>query len=106
MQWQGDHPVVYAAFGSHATYPRCGIQRRGRTFEVVNDYVVCVRGLNFGFTHDSTPLVNLAHAGWACWQGHLGQAAHLRRRLVSFVPYETAGPVSPLRQQENFGVSC
>ena len=107
MQWQGDHPVVYAAFGSHATYPRCGIQRRGRTYEVVNDYVVCIRGLNFGFTYASTPLVDLAHTTWGCWQGHLGQAGrHLRRGPVGFVPYETDGPVSPLWQQENFGLAC
>jgi hypothetical protein len=107
MQWEGDHPVVYAAFGSHATYPRCGIQRRSRTYQVVNDYVVCIRGRNFGFTHAATPLVNLAHTTWGCWQGHLGQSGRgLRRGPVGFVPYETDGPISPLRQQENLGVAC
>jgi hypothetical protein len=106
MQWDGDHAVVYAGFGGHATYPRCGIQRRRRTFKFVNDYVVCIRGLNFGFTHDSTPLVDLAHTTWACWRGHLGQSGHLKRRVVSFVPYETDGPLSPLRQQENLDASC
>jgi hypothetical protein len=107
VQWQGDHPVVYAAFGSHATYPRCGIQRRSRTFKVVNDYVVCIRGLNYGFTYDATPLVNLDRTVWGCWQGHLGRSGrHLRRGPVGFVPYETDGPVSPLRQQENRDITC
>jgi hypothetical protein len=107
MQWDGDHPVVYAAFGSHAIYPRCGIQRRKRTFKVVNDYVVCVKGLNFGFTHQSTPLVNLARTVWGCWEGHLGQSGRrLRRSVVHVVPYETDGPLSPLRQQENLDAVC
>jgi hypothetical protein len=107
VQWDGEHPVVYAGFGGHATYPRCGIQRRGRTFKFVNDYVVCVRGLNFGFTHESTPLVDLAHTTWGCWQGRLGDSGHhLKRRIVGFVPYEVEGPLSPLRQQENEGASC
>jgi hypothetical protein len=107
VQWQGDHPVVYAAFGSHATYPLCGIHRRARTLKVVNDYVVCIRGLNYGFTYASTPLVDLDKTIWACWEGHLGQAGHgLRRGPVGFVPYETDGPVSPLRQQENTDVAC
>jgi hypothetical protein len=107
VQWQGDHPVVYAAFGSHATYPRCGIQRRARTFKVVNDYVVCIRGLNYGFTYDTTRLVSLDHTVWGCWQGHLGQSGHhLRRGPVGFVPYETDGPLSPLRQQENRDATC
>jgi hypothetical protein len=107
MQWDGDHPIIYAAFGSHATYPHCGIQRRGRTYKFVNDYVVCVRGLNFGFTHESTPLVDLAHSTWGCWQGHIGQSGpHLKRGFVKFAPYETDGPKSPLLQQENVGASC
>jgi hypothetical protein len=110
VQWTGSHnrhPVVYAAFGSHAIYRECGIQRRTRTFYVVNDYVVCLRHQNWGFTHQSTPLVDLAHTVWGCWQGHLGQAGrHLNRGVVNFVPYESDGPLSPLYQQENFGVAC
>jgi hypothetical protein len=106
MQWDGDHPVVYAAFGSHATYPRCGIQRRGRTFKLVNDYVICAPKLNFGFTHQSTPLVDVAHATWRCWQGRLGRSEGLRRRYFKFAPYETFGPQSPLRQQENLGAGA
>lgn len=107
VQWAGDHPVVYAAFGSHATYAHCGIQRRERTFYVVNDYVVCIPHATFGFTYRATPLVDLRHTAWACWQGHLGEAGpHLDRGLVNFVPYESDGPRSPLLQQENLGTGC
>ena len=107
VQWQGDHPVVYAAFGSHATYPRCGIQRRSRTLKVVNDYVVCIRNLNYGFTYDRTPLVDLAHTAWGCWQGHFGDAGRdIKPGPVGLVPYESDGPLSPLWQQENRGVAC
>jgi len=108
VQWSGGHhAVVYSAFGSHAIYRECGIQRRLRTFYVVNDYVVCLRHQTWGFTYSSTPLLDLAHTSWGCWQGHLGEAGrHLYRGAVNLVPYESDGPPSPLYQHENFGVAC
>jgi hypothetical protein len=107
VQWDGAHPTVYAALGSHASYAHCGIQRRSRTYWFINDYVVCSPHEDFGFTPAATPLVDLSHTGWACWRGHLGQAGrHLITGVVGFAPYETSGPVSPLLQQENFGTAC
>jgi hypothetical protein len=107
VQWDGDHPTVYAALGSHASYAHCGIQRRSLTYRFINDYVVCSPHEDFGFTPAATPLVDLSHTDWACWRGHLGQAGrHLLTGVVGFAPYETSGPYSPLLQQENFGTAC
>lgn len=107
VQWNGDHPTIYSALGSHASYAHCGIQRRSRTYWFINDYVVCIPHATFAFTPAATPLVDLAHTVWGCWQGHLGDASrHLLRGLIGLAPYETDGPYSPLQQQENFGVAC
>lgn len=107
VQWSGDHPTVYAALGSHASYAHCGVQRRSRTFRFINDYVVCIPHQTFDFTPGATQLVDLAHTVWGCWRGHLGQSGrHLLSGLFGPVPYETGGPYSPLQQQENFGIAC
>jgi hypothetical protein len=107
VQWEGDHPVIYEALGSHTSYARCGIQRRSRTYLFINDYVVCAPHGDYGFTYFNTRLVDLAHTSWACWRGHLGvSGGRLRRTAWGFLPFETAGPYSPLWQQENFGTAC
>jgi hypothetical protein len=107
VQWDGDHPYVYAALGSHSSYAHCGIQRRSRTFLFINDYVVCVPHQTYGFTYSATRLVDLAHTTWACWKGHLGLAgAKIVRSVDDFVPFETDGPFSPLLQQENYRTAC
>jgi hypothetical protein len=107
VQWQGDHATIYAAFGSHASYADCGIQRRSRTYWFINDYVVCIPHETYAFTYNATPLVDLSKTGWGCWRGHLGLAGpRLHAGRVGFAPYETPGPVSPLNQQENFRIAC
>jgi hypothetical protein len=108
------HPVVQAAYGGHPTYePGCGARRRAATYNILVDWLVCGGG-RFAFRAASTPLVNIASAPWACWPGHFGEAATnlevtnaakpetLRDKLRQQV--FVAGPVSPLRQQENSGV--
>jgi hypothetical protein len=107
VQWDGDHPYVYAALGSHSSYAHCGIQRRSRTYLFINDYVVCVPHQTYGFAYSATRLVDLAHTAWACWKGHLGLAGtKIVRSVDDFVPFETDGPFSPLLQQENFRTAC
>lgn len=107
VQWDGDHATIYAALGSHASYARCGIQRRAVTYSFINDYVICIPHATYGFLYSTTPLVDLRHTTWGCWRGHLGEAGRgLVQGSFGFVPYETAGPFSPLYQQENFGIGC
>jgi hypothetical protein len=107
LQWNGDHATVYAALGSHTSYAHCGIQRRSRTYWFINDYVVCLPHRTYAFTYSATPLVDLADTTWGCWRGHLGEAgSRLLQGSVGFVPLETPAPVSPLFQQENFGIAC
>ena len=107
VQWDGEHATIYAALGSHASYPRCGIQRRSRTYLFINDYVVCKPHEDYGFLYSRTPLVDLTHTTWGCWLGRLGQAGHtLSAGSFGLAPYEEKGPFSPLSQQENFGIAC
>ncbi len=110
------HPIVQAAFGGHPTYdahcreglrfaPALGVIR-GR----VADWIVCGSG-RFAFRWQTTPLVDIAKAPWACWQGHFGVATRteignakvnegsIRRAIDS--NYKVAGPRSPLWQAEN-----
>ncbi|HET9103305.1 MAG TPA: hypothetical protein VFN55_08110 [Solirubrobacteraceae bacterium] len=107
VQWDGDHATIYVALGSHASYAHCGIQRRSRTYEFINDYVPCLSHETYGFLWNRTPLVDLDHTDWGCWRGHLGEAGPgLRQGAVGLAPYETAGPYSPLLQGENFATTC
>ena len=107
VQWDGEHATIYAALGSHSSYAHCGIQRRSRTYEFINDYVPCLSHETYGFVWDRTPLVDLDHTAWGCWRGHLGEAGRqLRQGAVGLAPYETAGPYSPLLQAENFATAC
>jgi hypothetical protein len=110
------HVVVQAAFGGHPTYdahcrealrfaPALGIIR-GR----VADWVICGSG-RFAFRWQTTPLVDIAKAPWACWEGHFGvatrseiAAAKLNEGAIQRAidgNYDVAGPRSPLWQAEN-----
>jgi hypothetical protein len=117
LKFEDGHPVVQAAYGGHPTYP-AGCGARPRYLKPIDgrlaDWLVCGPG-RFAFRASSTPLVDLAHTTWACWQGHFGvlqpgpvqTAAQstsaivrtLARELKSYVL--VAGPRSPLWQAEN-----
>ncbi len=117
LSFEGGHPIVQAAYGGHPTYP-AGCGGRPRHLKPIDgrlaDWLVCGPG-RFAFRASTTPLVDLAHTPWACWQGHFGASAPgavqtaaqstnaivrtLGRELKSYV--YVAGPRSPLWQAEN-----
>jgi hypothetical protein len=116
LTFDDGHPIVQAALGGHPTYDahcRQGLRFnpalgaiRGR----VADWVVCGSG-RFAFRAQTTPLVDIAKAPWACWEGHFGVAtpseigaaklkeSSIQRTIDS--NYQVAGPRSPLWQAEN-----
>lgn len=114
LRFDDGHPVVQAAFGGHPSYPNgCGEHLREILRDLGSDWLVCGSG-RFAFRAETTPLVDLARASWACWPGHFGEAtpAQLRnarrgesdpRRAVAKYVL-VAGPRSPLRQAENADV--
>jgi hypothetical protein len=111
------HPIVQAALGGHPTYdahcreslrfaPALPALIRGR----VADWIVCGSG-RLAFRWQSTPLVDIAKAPWACWEGHFGVATRTEignakltegsiQRTID-ANYDVAGPRSPLWQAEN-----
>jgi hypothetical protein len=117
LKFDEGHPIVQGAYGGHPTYP-AGCGARPRDLKPIDgrlaDWLVCGPG-RFAFRASTTPLVDLAHAPWACWQGHFGASAPgavqtaaqsttavvrtLGRELESYV--YVAGPRSPLWQAEN-----
>lgn len=93
LQLAGDHPVVYAGFGGHASYEKCGPQvRRALGFIPLVDWTLCGDEQNFVFGAE-TPLVDLRSVPWPCWPGHFGE---LPPRPVFELLVE--GPRSPFFQ--------
>ncbi|HKG04774.1 MAG TPA: hypothetical protein VKB03_16505 [Conexibacter sp.] len=114
LRFENGHPIVQAALGGHPTYPNgCEEHLREILKNLGSDWLVCGSG-RFVFRAETTPLVDLARASWACWPGHFGEAtaaqvrnaqrgeADPRRALAKYVV--VAGPRSPLRQAENADV--
>jgi hypothetical protein len=117
LRLEGEHPIVQAAYGGHPTYPAgCGARPRYRKpiDGRLSDLLVCGPG-RFAFRGSTTPLVDLAHTGWACWKGYFGAqvpeslltAAQSTNAVVRTLARElknyvfVAGPRSPLWQGEN-----
>jgi hypothetical protein len=98
LQLVGDHPVVYAGFGGHASYEKCGPHvRRALGFIFLVDWTLCGEGQNFVFGVE-TPLVDLRGVSWPCWPGHFGELPpHPIFELL------VAGPRSPYFQQGEKG---
>jgi hypothetical protein len=117
LSFEDGHPVVQAAYGGHPTYP-AGCGARPRYLKPIEgrlaDWLVCGPG-RFAFRATTTPLVDLAHTTWACWQGHFGVlppgalriAAQSTSAIVRTLAHElesyvlVPGPRSPLWQAEN-----
>jgi len=96
LQRSGDHPVVYAGFGGHASYERCGRHNRHALgFIRLTDWALCGETRNFVFGSE-TPLVDLRGVSWACWPGHFGEVPR-----SSIIPeLLVAGPRSPYFQDD------
>jgi hypothetical protein len=113
LSFDEGHLVVEAAFGGHPSYDaHCGARLRfiHPLDGSVSDWVVCGSG-RFAFRAATTPLVDIATAPWACWEGHFGVASstevgHAKQSEGSIqraidANYYVAGPRSPLWQAEN-----
>jgi hypothetical protein len=116
MPFDGSHPMVQAAYGGHPTYePGCGVRIRNQPASVLDDWLVCGSG-RFAFRATTTPLVDMAHLPWVCWQGHFGaagtrdeiQAAKKNEGLIeqAWGQVYVAGPQAPALQAENYKGSC
>ena len=74
LRQEGAHIKVYAAHGSHASYPRCDEFPRSdpkRYGDLLPNDNTC-RGPVKTFGTD-TRLINVARSPWACWQGRFGE---------------------------------
>ena len=99
VQWRGEHPVIYAAHGSHASYVHCGDQPRYQVpGGVIDDEVSCDVRHQLHLPTAVTGLRDLSRAPWACWAGEFG---HAPEGVLQRVPYHVLpGPRSPLWQQQ------
>jgi len=95
LQRSGDHPVVYAGFGGHASYEKCGPHvRQALGFIPLVDWTLCGEDQNFVFGPE-TPLVDLRSVSWPCWPGRFGEVPpHPVFELL------VAGPRSPYFQDD------
>ena len=92
----GDHPVVFAARGSHATYESCARQVRFVFDALIDDNPAC-EGRQLRLPHEVTALTDLSRVSWGCWQGLFGHRAN--GSLSEQENVVNDGPRSPLWQQ-------
>ena len=95
-----DHPAVFVARGSHASYEGCATQIRWVAhYHLVDDHPTCDPDRQLHLGPESTPLTDLSRVAWGCWRGHFG---HKGTGLgYEQIPYLVAdAPISPLWQQQ------
>lgn len=96
-----DHPQVFAARGSHATYENCERQRRPLQLEgLIDDRPACDAVKRLELLPETTPLINLSRVGWACWQGLFGHRKGKRGIYEQLPSLINDAPRSPLWQQK------
>jgi lysophospholipase L1-like esterase len=97
----GEHPELFAARGSHATYESCARQSRpAGPVGLIDDYPACDAGRPLRLAPETTPLADLSRVGWACWAGLFGHASGGLYKQLHLIG---DAPRSPLWQQD-FGV--
>jgi hypothetical protein len=101
----GDHPVVYAARGSHALYESCGLQVRLVAKRFADDRVPCGVPEQLVLEPSVTPLSDLSYASWGCWHGAFGHVV-AKRRIPGSEHYLGDAPLSPLWQQPGGARPC
>jgi GDSL-like Lipase/Acylhydrolase family len=97
-----DHPTVFVARGSHASYESCGDQvRYVAKYKLVDDHPTCDEDRQLHLSPEATPMTDLSHVPWGCWRGLFGHKNE--ERSYERIPYLVSdAPRSPLWQQ-NFG---
>jgi hypothetical protein len=104
LQRTGEHPSVFVARGSHASYESCSDQVRFVVkHHVVDDHPACEERNPLHLAPEATPLTDLSRVAWACWQGNFGH----RKGKGGFerIPHLVDdAPLSPLWQQRLGGV--
>jgi len=101
-----DHPQVFAARGSHATYENCERQRRPLQLEgLIDDRPACDAVRRLELLPETTPLVNLSRVGWACWQGLFGHRKGKKGIYEQLPSLINDAPRSPLWQQKFGGAT-
>ncbi|HEX6389165.1 MAG TPA: hypothetical protein VFZ89_06960, partial [Solirubrobacteraceae bacterium] len=104
LEVEDGHVKVHTARGSHASYEHCGRQTRPVGGGKVDDHAPCDDADLLNLEAESTPRVDLARAGWACWQGRFGQSSET---VIEGLPQVVnRGPRSPLWQQSFGGVEA
>lgn len=92
-----EHPQIYVARGSHASYESCSRQSRSAApLGLIDDFPSCDAGRPLRLVPETTPLADLARVGWACWGGLFGHASggfYKQAHLINDAPR------SPLWQQ-------
>jgi len=100
-----DHPRVFAARGSHATYENCEGQVRPLDVKgLIDDHPTCDPVRQLHLLPEATPLIDLSRVGWACWHGLLGHRNGGRGVYEGSNKFLIAdAPESPLWQQKYGG---
>jgi hypothetical protein len=100
-----EHPRVFAARGSHATYENCEGQVRPLDVKgLIDDHPTCDPARQLHLLPGVTPLIDLSRVGWACWHGLLGHRNGGRGVYEGSNKFLIAdAPESPLWQQKYGG---